>query len=402
MPKGAIVVSICDCSGIGTRVFVMRLRRESGYRKSCVPWVLCGGRFFCTFQRNFRWAETHGQLDKSGYPSCRAKTACAARGKAGRAESLFQPTHRSCVDMEARTIRPGFRQAIAAFRAPARRRVQFQQPRRFYATPTESSPTSIAPFEDIRAARPYQFGEDFIDDPSSIPDDFQSKSAGKDFNTILPKLRIVPASPSYFTGKPGFTDDLLALEALLRKHQLLPVYPPGEAPRIAWKTLPQYKMSSGEPVKAARYTRIVRILQRLNYINRSLMPEEVETTLKRHMRDVQPFENKPKPVVVDKWGRARAVGRRKSSNAVVYLVEGDGQVLINGKSITQAFGRVHDRESAIWALKATDRIDKYNVWAVVRGGGCTGQAEALTLGVAKALMVHEPALKPALRRGKFP
>ena len=103
---------------------------------------------------------------------------------------------------------------------------------------------------------------------------------------------------------------------------------------------------------------------------------------------------------MDQWGRARGVGRRKSSNAVVYLVEGEGEVLVNGQSLTQAFGRVHDRESAIWALKATDRIDKYNVWAVVNGGGTTGQAEALTLGVAKALMVHEPDLKPALRRGE--
>ncbi|GAM90793.1 hypothetical protein ANO11243_088380 [Dothideomycetidae sp. 11243] len=98
------------------------------------------------------------------------------------------------------------------------------------------------------------------------------------------------------------------------------------------------------------------------------------------------------------WGRARAVGRRKTSSAVVWLVEGEGDVRVNGKKLTDAFGRLHDRESAIWALKATDRIDKYNIWATVSGGGTTGQAEALTLGVAKALLVHEPALKPALRR----
>lgn len=50
-------------------------------------------------------------------------------------------------------------------------------------------------------------------------------------------------------------------------------------------------------------------------------------------------------------------------------------------------------------MKATDRIGKYNVWALVEGGGTTGQAEALTLAVGKALLGHEPALKPALRRG---
>ena len=74
---------------------------------------------------------------------------------------------------------------------------------------------------------------------------------------------------------------------------------------------------------------------------------------------------------------------------------------MNGKSINQAFARIHDRESALWALKATGRMDKYNVWALVNGGGLTGQAESITLAVAKALLVHEPSLKPALRRGMF-
>jgi len=79
-------------------------------------------------------------------------------------------------------------------------------------------------------------------------------------------------------------------------------------------------------------------------------------------------------------------------------VQGEGQVLINGKSINAAFGRIHDRESALWALKVTNRMDRYNIWALVKGGGATGQAEAITLGTARALMVHEPDLKPALRR----
>ncbi len=77
----------------------------------------------------------------------------------------------------------------------------------------------------------------------------------------------------------------------------------------------------------------------------------------------------------------------------------EGEVLINGKPLNGVFPRIHDRESAVWPLIATKRVDKYNVWAWVRGGGLTGQAEALTLGVAKALLVHEPLLKPALRRG---
>jgi len=107
---------------------------------------------------------------------------------------------------------------------------------------------------------------------------------------------------------------------------------------------------------------------------------------------------KPKVQNLDQYGRAKGIGRRKESSARVYLVEGTGEVLVNGKSIVQAFPRLHDRESALWALKATQRMDKYNVWALVEGGGVTGQAESITLALARALLVHEPALKPALRR----
>jgi len=130
------------------------------------------------------------------------------------------------------------------------------------------------------------------------------------------------------------------------------------------------------------------------------MPEEVEEAINVYKRAVDPYANKPVPEIVDEFGRAKGIGRRKTSSAKVWLVEGEGEVLINGRSINEAFGRVHDRESAIWALKSTERIDKYNVFALVSGGGTTGQAEAMALGVAKALMVHEPLLKPALRRGK--
>lgn len=213
--------------------------------------------------------------------------------------------------------------------------------------------------------------------------------------------RVVPASPSYFTGKPDFTDNLLHLQSLLLKYQLLPVLPPGNAPRVAWRTLPQYRIRIGEPIRAAKYQKIIKLLNRLNYIHPSLMPSEVRHTLERYKRDVNPYTNVAKPHTVDEDGRAIGVGRRKSATARVWLVEGDGEVLVNGKGLHVAFGRIHDRESAVWALKATQRIDKYNVWALVEGGGTTGQAEALTLGVAKALMVHEPLLKPALRRGEF-
>jgi small subunit ribosomal protein S9 len=157
----------------------------------------------------------------------------------------------------------------------------------------------------------------------------------------------------------------------------------------------------GETVRASKYQKIVRVLQRLNQIHPSLMPPEVTVALNYYRRDVNPMLNHAKPITIDRFGRALATGRRKASTARAWVVPGTGEVLINGKSLVETFGRVHDRESAIWALKATERTAKYNVWALVEGGGTTGQAEALTLAVAKALLAHEPLLKPALRRGKL-
>jgi small subunit ribosomal protein S9 len=212
--------------------------------------------------------------------------------------------------------------------------------------------------------------------------------------------RLIPDSPSYFTAHPTFTDDFLQLQYLLRKYSTLPVVKPGEAPRVSWRSITEYRNITNETITSSKFHKISAALQRLNHIHPTVMPPEVTETLNRYKRDLNPVTNTKKLAVVDAGGRAVGAGRRKSSTATAHLVEGTGEVLINGKSLAEAFGRVHDRESAIWALKATDRIDKYNVWAIVSGGGTTGQAEALTLAVAKALLAHEPALKPALRRGK--
>jgi small subunit ribosomal protein S9 len=226
----------------------------------------------------------------------------------------------------------------------------------------------------------------------------KGKRTGED---MLRTLRVVPASPSYFSAKPTFTDDYLSLSALLRKVATLPTIPPAEAPKVAWKTIDQYRIMTNEPVKTQRFHKMLHLLRRLNCIHPALMPEEVSQAMMRYKKAVQPGDVKPKPGVIDELGRAKGVGRRKTSSAVAWLVEGEGEALINGKSLSQFFGRLHHRESAVWALKATNRLDKYNMFGLVQGGGLTGQAEAMTLAVAKALLVHEPALKPALRRGKL-
>ncbi|KAL4918034.1 ribosomal protein S5 domain 2-type protein [Aspergillus aurantiobrunneus] len=210
--------------------------------------------------------------------------------------------------------------------------------------------------------------------------------------------RTVPASPAYFSGSPRFFDHLLRLEGILAKYIALPTVAPNEAPRMAWLKLPAFREFVGEPVPTKKYKGLLKLLQRLNRIDPNIIPNEVSLALKEFLRPGNPYALQKTPPTVDDLGRARGKGKRKASSAVVQLVEGDGEVLVNGKSLVEAFPRVHDRESATWALRCSSRLDKYNVWATVRGGGTTGQAEAIALALGRALLVHEPALKPIMRR----
>lgn len=210
--------------------------------------------------------------------------------------------------------------------------------------------------------------------------------------------RVVPATPSYFSREPQFNDLYIGISKLLTKYNHLPTVPPSEAPQMPWTKLEEMRAQMGEPIKSSHYAKVMRVAKRLNLIEPSLRPQEVKVALTEFTRDINPFLNMPNPITIDKFGRAVGVGKRKESTARAFVVEGTGEVLVNGKTLSEAFGRVHDRESAVWALTATERLDKYNVWALVEGGGTTGQAEAITLAVAKALVAHEPALKTALRR----
>ncbi|PVH92019.1 hypothetical protein DM02DRAFT_620189 [Periconia macrospinosa] len=274
---------------------------------------------------------------------------------------------------------------------------------RTWAPPTSrylsTTPSNRVGLDDTSELSPAS--QDFEPFTAAPPIDFSQQKEKKQGDALLARLRVVPASPSYFSAKPTFTDDFVNLSALLRKTATLPTVTAAEAPKVAWKTIDQYRIMTNEPVKNQRYHKMLHILRRLNCIHPTLIPEEVVQAMKRYKKDSQPGDIVPPPGIIDEWGRAKGVGRRKTSSAIAFLVEGNGEVLINGQSLVNFFGRLHLRESAVWALKATNRLDKYNLFGLVKGGGTTGQAEAMTLAVAKALLVHEPALKPALRRGKL-
>jgi len=97
------------------------------------------------------------------------------------------------------------------------------------------------------------------------------------------------------------------------------------------------------------------------------------------------------------WG----TGRRKTAVARVRVRPGSGKFLIDGREVDNYFFDVRHRMDVLAPLEATNTRGKFDVFVSVRGGGQTGQAGAVLLGVARALVKADPALEPQLRERRF-
>ncbi|MFW5750104.1 MAG: 30S ribosomal protein S9 [Planctomycetota bacterium] len=97
------------------------------------------------------------------------------------------------------------------------------------------------------------------------------------------------------------------------------------------------------------------------------------------------------------WG----LGRRKNSVARVRIAPGSGQVEINKRPLENFFPVERRLKNAVAPLRATDAAGRYDVWVKVHGGGETGQAGAVMLGIARALAKAEPELEQSLRSHGF-
>lgn len=93
-----------------------------------------------------------------------------------------------------------------------------------------------------------------------------------------------------------------------------------------------------------------------------------------------------------------AVGRRKEAVARVRLFDdGQGEFIVNNKSLPQYFSSFEHQLIVMASLKVLGVADKFNVSVKVQGGGKNGQAEAIRLGISRALLIHNPEWRPALK-----
>jgi small subunit ribosomal protein S9 len=91
------------------------------------------------------------------------------------------------------------------------------------------------------------------------------------------------------------------------------------------------------------------------------------------------------------------VGRRKTAVARVILKNGNGKITVNDKEFEKFFPQLLSREDILLPFKATETEGKFDVHVNVKGGGTTGQAQAVRLGIARALIEYNPELRSKLK-----
>ncbi len=109
-------------------------------------------------------------------------------------------------------------------------------------------------------------------------------------------------------------------------------------------------------------------------------------------------EAKKNKIKLDFKDSKYATGRRKKSIAKVWVKKGSGNIHVNGKKMIEYFHKANLQTAIFRPLTIVKRENEYDVRCSVKGGGLTGQAGAIIHGIARALILYEPDLKPTLKK----
>lgn len=215
------------------------------------------------------------------------------------------------------------------------------------------------------------------------------------FASIRLRASAVKERLSAFTGRADFYETLFLIEDVMVK--LEPLKGGGIATNPNWLDRESMSNKLGFAITQLQYDRLREKLGKLAAQGGDL--PEVKSFLSTFMPALTANEGRALVEKVDSYrnfsridelGRVIGIGHRKSCSAKVYLVPGDGQFMVNGKPMTEAFGHLVDRFRAALPLMAAGRLGRHNVWALAQGGGTTGQSGAISLGLARALARAHP------------
>ncbi len=116
---------------------------------------------------------------------------------------------------------------------------------------------------------------------------------------------------------------------------------------------------------------------------------------------VSSSENKKTKIKLDFKNSKYSTGRRKRSIAKVWVKKGTGNIFVNGKTMINYFKRPVHQLIVTRPLEITNVLKNYDVKCSVRGGGLSGQAGAIILGISRALISHDESLKKELKKDKL-
>ncbi|CEH14741.1 Mitochondrial/chloroplast ribosomal protein S9 [Ceraceosorus bombacis] len=260
----------------------------------------------------------------------------------------------------------------------------------------------------------------------------------------LPPARLKPVSPSHFTGRPQYIDAVLNLEDLIRQskralQQTFLVEPHSNPPPSSgtrWLTRTDLSNALTRPLKASEYRNLTDLLATLGRWSQLLqshfasgqhghehqyLADKVGKTLQKFVRKDQAaavaeaFDERGVTRAsshVDELGRAYARGRRKDASARVWIIpvkteaetetagaSGSAQsatppkpaldplsIQINNRPLSHIFTNPIHRESVLYPLRLASALGAFNVFAISRGGGSSGQAGAVAHGIANCLL----------------
>lgn len=256
--------------------------------------------------------------------------------------------------------------------------------------------------------------------------------------------KLIPQSPNFYTTRAIYYDQMNQLEkaiasagAFLRRNSLLPLpeFARASLPplRPMWKDQREMAAEFKTKLTTTRYRRMTKLLNQLNDFQRISnvggCPElaqklnDILAMYESSKKDAYLNNGKRKPVVLDEFGRSYTLGKRKTSSARVWMIPvkktsepapeallgidesrliypvNTSTVLVNNLPMHSFFRFPRDRERITRPLKVAGVLGKYNIFAIVRGGGTSGQSGALAHGISKGIVAHEPELEILFRRG---
>ncbi|KAI8593521.1 ribosomal protein S5 domain 2-type protein [Geranomyces variabilis] len=243
---------------------------------------------------------------------------------------------------------------------------------RTYAFPTSSSTSTSSTF------RPNPAYDDILASPHPAPR---------------------PESLAYFTGNPRYFAAITTLNALIRKHGLnfrdTEQYAHVQH-KPKWMTMDEMAKYLEFRLVKGTYEELVHKLNMLFAVQ--AMDGAIATTLQTFVKPGATLVTPSRPTAaLDEFGRSYSYGSRKTAKAQAWIIAGTGLVYVNGVHMSEHFAQAEDLETILRPLVLAGGVAKYNVWALVRGGGQSGQAAAVAVAVARGLCVHEPPLAPIFK-----